>query len=412
MQTSNPSWQRQNNLAVLTRAVWRHPEISRRDLAHRFLIDKSSISRLIQLLIDLNLVETVGPLESGPASSAGGRKRIALKIVPSFGQVWGLSITDERVRLTALNACGQVLKTCEWPTKTREDWDQTLLDILNRAAAEMAGLRTPLLGIGFAVPGWVDFSQERIVRSVGLNLDDKLSLQGLKERLRLPMVWENDANCGAWSCLDAQGGRDLIYVLGRYNQSCFHPQKRGLSIGLGFIIGGDLYRGNRFRAGEFRSVLWNSGSHSQFGVGDRESMDAEEKGEAFERIADDLARNLVMLSEILDSGQVILGGDLKARWQVVAQKVKCRLEEFTQEKADKLPDLCWDEVHYPEQSMDVAAAVFPGDDVSLGAARLMLDELFQIPSVKHPYSLFRGYGSGTDDPVWKGLSDWTQLFKT
>ena len=74
MQTTNPTWQRRNNLAVLARAVWQNPGLSRRDLDRRFQIDKSSISRLVQMLLDWGLVETAGRLESASEGlSAGGR---------------------------------------------------------------------------------------------------------------------------------------------------------------------------------------------------------------------------------------------------------------------------------------------------------------------------------------------------
>ena len=42
------------------------------------------------------------------------------------------------------------------------------------------------------------------------------------------------------------------------------------------------------------------------------------------------------------------------------------------------------------------------DEVSLGAALLVLDELFQFPSPERP-TLFRGYGTGVNDPLWRGV---------
>jgi hypothetical protein len=42
------------------------------------------------------------------------------------------------------------------------------------------------------------------------------------------------------------------------------------------------------------------------------------------------------------------------------------------------------------------------DEVSLGAALLVLEELFQFPSPERP-TLFRGYGTGVNDPLWRGV---------
>lgn len=383
MQTTNPTWQRRNNLAVLARAVWQNPGLSRRDLDKRFQIDKSSISRLVQVLIDLGLVETAGRMEStSEGLSAGGRPRVALRIRSEFGQVWGLALWPDKARLTILNARGELLTARERLFDAYDgNWDQYLDRALSFAAAAAQPLNLPLLGIGFGVPGWVDHRAGRIVDSNQFKLQNFSPLPGLNSRL--PLLWENDANCGAWSCQSPGGLSDALYVLGRYIEDGPLGMESELAVGFGLVIAGHLHRGWRHRAGEYRSALWNPGHGTVFGVDDRTFSDSREKSEDFQAVASDLLRNLRFASELLDPRTVFLGGDLKFR---------------SEDLREALGHIGWNP---PETLLRPLPSAT--DEVSLGAAQLILDELFQLPS-SHGHSLFRGYGTGQDDPLWRGLA--------
>lgn len=385
MQTTNPTWQRRNNLAVLARAVWQNPGLSRRDLDRRFQIDKSSISRLVQVLIDLGLIETAGRLEAGPtgAPSLGGRPRVALRVRAEFGQVWGLALWPDKARLTILNARGEVLATRERLFGAYDgDWDRYLGEALDFAASVAEPLGLPLLGIGFGVPGWVDFSAGRIVDSFQFGLHELAPLPALASRL--PLLWENDANCGAWSC-QAPGDdlSDAVYVLGRFIENGPLAFEKELAVGFGLVIAGRLHRGWRHRAGEYRSALWNPGLGTVFGVSDQAFGHCFDRPEAFQEVATDLLRNLRFATEFLDPRTIYLGGDLKFR---------------SQELVQALDALGWKAPETLLRPLDRDT-----DEVSLGAAQLVLDELFQLPS-SHRHSLFRGYGTGVHDPLWRGLA--------
>jgi len=384
MQTTNPTWQRRNNLAVLARAVWQNPGLSRRDLDRRFQIDKSSISRLVQVLIDLGLVETAGRLEPSvnEGFSAGGRPRVALRIRAEFGQVWGLALWPDKARLTILNARGELLTAREKLfTDFRGGWDGYLDQALAFAATAAEPLGMPLLGIGFGVPGWVDHSAGRIIESFQFGLSNLEPLPGLAGRL--PLLWENDANCGAWSC-QAPGDdvSDALYVFGRYIENGPMGFASELAVGFGLVIAGKLHRGWRHRAGEYRSALWQPGSRTVFGVSDQVYGRSSGSRSDFDAVADDLMRNLRSVTELLDPRTIYLGGDLKFRHEDLREAVA--------------------RIGWPVPDTLIRPLPAATDEVSLGAAQLILDEQFQLPSVQ-PHSLFRGYGTGQDDPLWRGL---------
>jgi hypothetical protein len=352
MQTTNPAWQRRNNLAVLARAVWQNPGSSRRDLDHRFQIDKSSISRLVQVLIDLGLVETSGRSDFpiSEAAVAGGRPRVPLRIRAEYGQVWGLALWPDKARLTILNARGDVLSAREERLPSyRGDFERYLDTALDFAAAVAAPLDIPVLGVGFAVPGWVDFDAGRIRESLPFGVENLEPLAGLSARI--PVLWENDANCGAWSCQPpGDDVSDALYVFGRSVEG-----SEKWAVGFGLVIAGRLHRGWRHRAGETFSTVG---------------------------VPDELLRDLRFVSDFLDPRTIFLGGDLKDRFGEVQES---------------LERIGWN------APADLLRLLPRGvDEVSLGAAQLVLDELFQLPST-HGRSLFMEYGTVKDDRLRRGI---------
>jgi len=385
LQTTNPNSQRRNNLAVLARAIWKKPGISRRELVERFDIDESSVSRLVALLLEMGLVESSGVIEGNVTTgiSTGGRRRIALKIAASYGQVWGLTLWRDQVRVTLVDIQGEPLKTAEYHLGPYAgnwiDYFQRALGLAVNLAAEVCP-QLPLLGIGFAVPGWVDSETATIRYSDEFGLVEQVCPQFWNSDF--PVLWENDANCGAWCGLDKQeSSADEIFVLGRFLEQGPMGLPSELSIGFGLIIDGKVFRGWRHKAGEFLSALWNPGHINPFGVPDETFGRSRTDSEAFLSTVTDLVRNLRFATQFLDPRQIHLGGDLKHRHQDVLTACS---------------NLGW------AQAFKLLKAGSPHvDEVSLGAARLVLDGLFQSPSAKR-FSLFNGYATGRHDPLWRG----------
>lgn len=383
METTNPVGQRRTNLAVVARAIFQNPGISRRELVDRFDIDESSISRLVNQLIELGLVESLGAAPPAPGSGTpgGGRKRIALQINGNYGQVWGLTLWRDRIRATVVDAQGTLLATNEAAQPPYDgDWAAFLDRAVDqaRALAPAAGTR-PLLGIGIAVPGWIDSENALFVRSDEFQLVDTPCPRTWPEHL--PVLWENDANAGAWSQMGPEPD-DELYVLGRFLENGPLGLKSELSVGFGLVMRGQLHRGWRHNAGEFLSAFWHPGNRSAYGVDDPTLSRIQSDPEAFRATVTDLLANLRFAAKLLDPRRIHLGGDLKHRANDV--RALCR-------------SLPWSEGGELLRPVDAQV-----DEVSLGAALLVLDELFQRPG-GNLRTLFRGYGTGVNDPLWRGI---------
>lgn len=119
---------------------------------------------------------------------------------------------------------------------------EQLVDVisqLNGSAPEGDGVAAA--GVGW--PGLVNQKTGRL--EVAPNILDVSQVdinRCLREATGLPVVFDNDANAGAygeWQCGAARGRQDVFYIT------------MGTGIGAGLILGGRLQRGSRGFAGEF-----------------------------------------------------------------------------------------------------------------------------------------------------------------
>ncbi|MBP7095900.1 MAG: ROK family protein [Spirochaetia bacterium] len=385
MQTSNAAAQRRNNLAVLARAVWKEPGVSRRELVERFAIDESSISRLVGLLIGLGLVEEFqAPEDAAPRGTQGGRPRRSLRVKPDFGMVWGLTLWRDRVRVAVLDVQGRPLAASERhvPPFTG-DWKAYLSRALLIARETAASLPAPLplLGLGFGVPGWIDSDRGVIIDSREFNLLDAACPHPWEETL--PVLWENDANCGAWSSLDHEdSGEDELLVLGRFLENGPLGLPTELSVGYGLVVGGRLHRGWRHKAGEFRSALWSPPNRILFGVDEAVFGRSRDDPAAFRATTGELLRNLIPASQLLDPRWIGIGGDLKTRFA-------------------ELLEVC-ESIGWIEGLPLLRPLPAEVDEVSTGAALLVLDELFgRVGGPRHV--LYGRHADESEESVWRGV---------
>lgn len=117
-----------------------------------------------------------------------------------------------------------------------------LVDMFHSLAGEFGGLdRISAVGIGW--PGLVNQRLHRLeVTPNMLDLSSVDLYNELTKQIRLPIVFENDANAGAygeWQAGAARGLDNVLYV------------GLGTGIGSGLILGGQLQRGSLGFGGEF-----------------------------------------------------------------------------------------------------------------------------------------------------------------
>lgn len=163
----------------------------------------------------------------------------------SEGVYAGIDLGGTKILVLVADARGGVLGTARMPTLATQGPDSVIsriVDAVHEAAAE-AGVETAqLLGAGVSAPGPIDTGEGVITDPPNLPGWHNVPLARiLRGRLDVPVVLENDANCGAVG--------EHMFGAGRgYRHMLFVTISTG--IGGGIIIENELYVGASGAAGE------------------------------------------------------------------------------------------------------------------------------------------------------------------
>ena len=292
-----------NTFRILS-LVWKRREISRIEVAAELGLTKSTVTKITSQMVVEGLLT-----EAATAKAEGrGRPRVALSLNRSKGVVLGLEVRTDGWSSVLVRFDGSVSRR----ESASRPWDpRTLADDLGSLLESLVTLPpdgVPVLGIGLALPGIVDPEAGVLVRSNPLDLQQPLGLKSLLEaRLGLPVVLENDANCGCWGELcfgNAPGPGPFLFVLceDRRHRSDRPGDEQVAAVGFGLVLGEKIWRGPDHSAGEFSSVLkaGTGGRSFQFDLPDslmgRVFLDPSVE----EALVEELGRNVAMLVNFLN----------------------------------------------------------------------------------------------------------------
>lgn len=222
--------------------------LSQKDLSLHTRLQASTVSNIIRLLKDMELVR------DGSAISAErvGPKETALEIAPSYAWSVGLSL-DQHCRLIAINAAGHILEQFDLPSdlslsKVLETIPELLSEIKTRQ--HLAG--DNFVGVGVSVAGVVDSSNGVVLLSRVLR-ERLFPLRSTMEKaLQVPVWVERNVICGAYAEHFAGVARSqdsFLYfsIIKHADQTC--------GFGLATVVEERIIRGSHSAAGEIDFLL-------------------------------------------------------------------------------------------------------------------------------------------------------------
>jgi glucokinase-like ROK family protein len=230
---------RRLNTSLVMDCLRTHGPLSRAGLSAAVGLNRSTVSSVINELLEENFVR-----EIGLQPSERGRPGMLLELNPDGGCAVGVEIGVDFLSIVLTDFIAQVL----WRQRITSDPQDEQSAIIERAEGivqealgigEERGLR--LLGIGLGVPGLVDIRQGSLVFAPNLRWRDVPFRQMWTERFDLPVFVENEANAaalGEYYFGVARDVQNLIYL------------SAGIGLGGGIIIKGKLFRGSGGYAGE------------------------------------------------------------------------------------------------------------------------------------------------------------------
>jgi predicted NBD/HSP70 family sugar kinase len=359
------------NTTRVLRTIWLNPGTSRVEIARNLNLNKSTISKIVNTLEELGVVEIISVGDAGPE---GGRRPLHLHLNPRWGCVMGVEIQTEAFTVDGIDIHGDIFFSHTEPLDIRStDLIQAFCDIVERFRPSLEATGTPLIGIGVGLPGFVDAARGTLHASMPLESYNPIEFVArAQEQMnhRVPILVDNDANCGCWGELafkHSERPENFVFVLGELRKHTVEMDDyRILALGLGLVINGRVYHGSSYSAGEFRSILYKNQQVNQFSVTDDQAKLFLQDPQVNALISQELALHVAFLVTTLNLEKVVIGGPIELIADDLAERIKERLVNN------------W---AYPEPVHCSFGVSRLGDKaVAYGAAGMFLEHLFTVPS--------------------------------
>ncbi|MFW6292190.1 MAG: ROK family transcriptional regulator [Spirochaetota bacterium] len=367
-------FQRETNLTLVLRSLRDVGPSSRSELATRIGIDRSTMTSIATDLLATGIV-TEGSGE--PSGARGGRRPRLLTLNQERVVAVGVQLGEDTAEWsvcalggTEIDRGGVGRGTLAEP----KEWASCAFGELSAYLAswkESHRDRSPLVaGVGLGVSGIVEPRLGILRESTVLGARDldlgRIWKESRGSEPRPLLLVDNDANCCAWNIArDEPSSGTTIFV----QLSLHHAETGGLrptlgGVGLSFVIDGRVYYGSSHAAGELRGYRWTEAHTDQLGLS---QLSDRAVSAVVARMSEELLRNLGVIASALDPARIVLGGDLAGRYALVAEQLATTLS------GSSIAPL------FESGVLQVAAPTeYP---VSLGAAQMVLHEIFSLPTV-------------------------------
>jgi len=215
--------------------------ISRAEIARQTALQRSTISEIVDSLLEEGLIEEVGA-----GRSTGGRCPTLLALRTSGAAAIGIDIAPTRTTVAASDLAGCVLEQEEF--ETDHDFEKTITRAINAACRLLEKSQGKIEGIGVSLPGLVDPSTGRLLYIPYFKWHDLDVGPRIAAATGLEVTIDNDANAAALAELwfghsEVSEARDFIMV--------FIAE----GVGTGIVFDRQIYRGEGGAAGEFGHMI-------------------------------------------------------------------------------------------------------------------------------------------------------------
>lgn len=367
------------NTSRILRAIWLNPGVSRIKVAEMLDLDRSTVTKIMQVILDRGLVVTAG---KNTEQSGVGRRQINLEVNEDIGVVLGMEIQDTRYNAVITTISGKVVSAFSASAQTKKDnLVERITGIVATAKKNLAGTRHFLLGAGIGLPGIIDPYTGRIIRSHSLGVHEPFDLLGaLDGKCDVHVIIENDANSCCWGDLAFKREsrtRNFMTVLGEFREDVSGLSGRhGLAIGVGLVIRERVLHGDQFTAGEFRSMKATTET-GQFTIPCDVVRTVPDNVGVLREVYLELAENLAFLVNCMDLTKVVFAGDLAAYPENLRECIEAAVARN------------W--VYDIDRELGIEFSEHGDRSVAIGAAGFFVEKLFSVPDVADRFLELVGY---------------------
>ncbi len=358
------------NTRRVLQQIWISGGTTRVALAKELGLVKSTVSRIISMLLDDGIVRQTAPRND---RAGVGRTPVRLEINRRHGMIVGLELQTDFYNAVAIDITGAVIRTWSGSiSMSGKDTMAAFFEITERINPWIESSEIPLIGMGIALAGLVDQNRGAILQSNPLSITEPVEfVQAVENRVSGPVMIGNDANCGCWSELVSRRNSrhdNFLFVLGEFRAGqTTRSGYWGIAIGLGLVLNGGLYHGASYSAGEFQSILWEPGNDGQLSITNDEARRLKEDPSVMVRALRELCSHVAFLVNTLNLTNVLFGGEITE----YREMLRPILEEEIQRN--------WS---YPNRvACDVEFSSLGVNAVAYGAAGMVLANTFTVPDV-------------------------------
>jgi glucokinase-like ROK family protein len=243
MLTGDQDKVRKINKSIVLNTLRLHAPISRARVANHTGLNRSTVSNIVNVLIEEGLV-----FEEKQENSGIGRPGISLGLRPDGGAVIGVEIGVGFISVLLTNFVAETL----WEVRVQTTGLQPQTEIINLAEkyidqaltiAKDHDLRP--LGIGVGLPGLVNIRQGNLIMAPNLHWNNVPLRLIWNQRFHLPVYVDNEANLAALG--------EYYFGIAR-NIENFIYLSSDIGLGGGIMIGGKLFRGAHGYGGEIGHI--------------------------------------------------------------------------------------------------------------------------------------------------------------
>lgn len=247
------------------------------DIVRKTDLAKSTVSVYVDKLISVGLIRE----EAKP-----GGKRHMLKVAESAGYVIGVDLGQTHLNVALCDLEGEILDSVFGRADLLHETPEAILSRVIEASHNLSSRNafqpSSLFGIGFGLPGPVDYSHGVPVSPPVMPGWDRFPVASfLAREFTCPVFVDNDVNVMALAERDkgaAAGERDFLFI------------KAGSGIGAGIVVDGRIYRGAKGAAGDIGHISVGD-NETLCHCGNRGCLEAIAGGRALESLAQAAAKS-------------------------------------------------------------------------------------------------------------------------
>jgi predicted NBD/HSP70 family sugar kinase len=324
--------------------------VSRAQIARETGLSKPTVSQALSTLERSRLVR-----EAGRTSGGKGPTALLYELNPEAGWVVGVDVGREYVRAAVADLTGRIVSQRRQAARARSA--RTLITTIGtvaRAAAEAAGIRWRRVTVAaVGSPGVFGSADHPLLAHNLPGWTREGVLDEIRTELGVAVVFENDVNLAALGERWRGWGRD---------ENDFVYLHVGTGVGLGIVVGGELFKGANGAAGEIaylplaaadphdkanrrRGALETAiGADGVLAAARRAGMrgassaaqvfEAARRGDAraggaVRTVAEGIALGIAAIAPVLDPALVILGGGIGRNADVLREPIERELRALS-----------------------------------------------------------------------------------